>query len=239
MKVQQRTLSYFLHGISVVFLIVGSAAFIKNIFSVQTITCMLDDGSSCPPSLISSLEQLKNKPMFFSQLPQVIRHSTDTGGYTLKSLHKKLPNTVLVQFIQAKPLYQLQLGENRYTADVQGFLQLSTGAPGLLVTFAEDTPLQTPNQLDQTVHTVLYTMVQESSTAELPLTGIYWKSNQEIELTLEGNRTALLDNTDTAVKIQTLAQVLKSDEFTQATQNLGTSYSIDMRFRLPVLRTGQ
>ncbi len=239
MKVPQRTLSYFLHGISVVFLIVGSAAFVQNIFSVQTIICSLDTGSECPSSLTTSLEPLKNEPMFFSQLPQTIMYATDTGGYTLKSLHKKLPNTVIVQFIQAKPLYQLRLGENRYTADVQGFLQLSTGAPGILVTFAEDTPLQTANQLDQTVHTVLYTMVQESSVAELPLTGIYWKSNQEIELTLEGNRMALLDNTDTAVKIQTLAQVLKSDEFTQATQNLETPYSIDMRFRLPVLRTGQ
>lgn len=239
MKVQQRTLSSFLHGISVVFLIVGSAAFVQDIFSVQTIICSLDNGSECPSSLITSLEPLKNTPIFFSRLPQTIRYATDTGGFTLKSLHKNLPSTIFVQFIQAQSLYQLQLGENRYTVDEKGFLQLSTNQTGILLTFVGDPPLQSANQLDQTVHNVLYRMVQESSAAQLPVTGIYWKSNQEIELSLEGNHMALLDSSDSTTEIATLSQVFTSDEFTQVTQNLTTPYSIDVRFRLPVLRTRQ
>ncbi len=239
MKVQQRTLSYFLHGISVVFLLVGSAAFIKNIFSVQTIICSLDTGSDCPSSLTTSLEPLKNTPIFFSRLPQTIMYATDTGGFTLKSLHKSLPSTVVVQFIQAQSLYQLQLGENRYAVDEKGFLQLSTNQTGILLTFEGDPPLQSTHQLDQTVHTVLNAIVQKSSAAQLPVTGIYWKSNQEIELSLEGDHRALLDSSDISTKIATLSQVLSSDEFAQVTQNFTTPYSIDVRFRLPVLRTRQ
>lgn len=216
---------------------IGLFIFFSQIFTVYHTTCYLEE-EACPEELAASVTQsLVGESLIFSDLQQIALKKQVGIGYTLTTVKKVLPGKLVVYFSQSPPLYLIKTPESTFGVDSQGYLQSIGESTGVVtVQFAQEPVLLEQKKLDQNTHQIIVMSIKTLEKAQTSLESIIWKSNQEIDIKLE-KVTLVIDESTAETALPKALGVLQSKEFQETTKDTNATFVLDMRFRLPVLRT--
>lgn len=225
-------------GLTVALMLVTQAR--PSLPTIRRIVCTLPDKTPCPPSVIQALEPLIGYPLLLSKVGARLETILTPQGYHVQQYRRQLPETLLVKLQPYDALLAL-------TIDQQSYLIVQTGA-ALLVNELPPSLLQirvaapTISQQVTTQRTVPSWLISTSQELQrffqaqrLVPTDLRLESPFSLRLYLADHPQSILINPqESALNLARLSSILRSDQrFAQASP----SATLDVRFRLPVLRS--
>lgn len=206
---------------------------------VQHISC-IQNGTSCSIPLYSPLETLKGSSFFFTDLNQtLVEKHNGVLPFKVLSIKRKLPGTIIVTLAEEKPLYLI------FTNDTQSTL-VGVSENGSTVSFdanSSSTPIVnvptaetafTEKTLVPTFHETIKKIMFNSRSPQYTLRNINYVSSTEIILNYDTLPPLIITEDVPIYALQHIEKIM----YTVETQTLEKPVKeIDLRFRLPVLRT--
>ncbi len=237
--------------ISFVLVVVGSAAGVSGFFSSKLVVCTLDDTRSCPADLEPLIQKLSNRSLFLTDFQAEARALTQTTVYSFVELEKRLPNQLHLTLSQATPEYRMRYLDQELLLSATGAVfnpEIAVAGDDLVViTVLDESPLTEDGSLKAEYHESLSDIVTQLRASEIYPSEIIWVSPQEIRVVMSDQTVALFDQTAIKEAVQKLHAILTSEEFQtmlkQSEADLETpsppAIELDLRMKLPVLRTSQ
>lgn len=215
---------------------------VNNFCVTRAVRCTVGN-QACNPAIQAELERsLVGESLFFTDYAQQLSTLPTLQSTQVIAIRKEIPQTLIVDLAEERPLYQLQLVEGKtLVVGEHGSLKnagdsASDELPRVELQ-TESTPLleQLNNapRLPAELHTVFKSLITALRDNHLAFRKISWFSEDEIRVQLDTYQ-AILDTQNPAGSIEALAQILSSEEVKQLPQPLR---EVDLRFTLPVLRT--
>lgn len=225
-------------------LLVVAVIFTKPRFNfprVKTITCMLEDTTVCPQSVTDQLQQLLEKPLLFTALHADASQVVEPLGFSVVGYRRILPNQLELTLRTIDILLYLEY-QDGITAITTTGVKLPTTVAAVDSSYLQLHSLDpvTNETLEKTgrlPHWLLETMKQLqlffTDTGFVP-DSMTLDSPFQLTLVLTHQaRPILINPQESALNLHRLSSILKSDQFTAVAS---TSATLDVRFRLPVLR---
>jgi hypothetical protein len=208
----------------------------QSVVPIKNIACSLEQ-SPCPDTLQAALRPLTNKSLLFTKLESEIGQ-LPLHAYELDTIRKKLPGTLVLAFKPKKNSYVLNVGENaeKWVIAQSGYAQQTAPTetlPEVFISTHGQSPIH-DQQLDPTTHQLVQSLLDTLERYQLEVHKIELRSSTEIVLTLPNNLQALLSNDQTDQQVRKLSIITKNLDLATIDTGIRT---IDLRFRLPVLKT--
>ena len=222
---------------------------LQNFFSIKNIECRVSTNDKCPDFLVNRLEEnIKGKPIIFTDLElEMTKEPFVSDSFALKGQKKKLPNYIEVVFDHEPIIYLIrtQKDDDKTKAVTQsGFIweteNSTKGVP--VVDFSQTNQLSEQNKdpfnnkMNEKKHNPIKKIVSSLKKMNLPYQEIVFLSESEILLKIEDSLVAILDDKEVEKSVAELSAILSSPEYLEREEKVE---EIDLRFRLPVLRTSQ
>ncbi len=231
-----------------IFLIFSSACLLgvflfahwKNIFTIQTIHCHIEE-QECPADLKTTWEKNIGKSIFFTNYDnineQITKHNPILGAVQIK---KKLPNEVFVTYQRIPILYKLVIQTSPTTSIllVNKNGQLIASSETLnIISFQVPSELwnslHTNSLLDPTLHQELTQFAEINTRQPLPIQTLTLTADQELLLQLTDGRSVQMRLDQVTTSIPKLNFLLQQG----TPSNIKTPIkTIDLRFRYPILK---
>lgn len=199
----------------------------------KTIECQLN-GEVCPAEVQQSLQNLIGKSFFFQTTPQVVVQALPPGlGYSITSMHKKLPATILLDLQLEKPLYVLttQQESQAVVAESGVVLTQQTGTGLPVITTQKESGVSEFLDQHHAAAAILAVLLQEKQ-----LTGaqITWKDENNILLKIEQKPIIIISAEVLLERPKIVLTLIDSPQIEAFEEPI---VEIDARMNLPVLRT--
>jgi hypothetical protein len=212
-----------------------------QLFRINKIVCTLEDGRQCPNNLQRQLDNMIGTAVFFTKYEALlVAEPFASEPYTLVSHNKILPDTLSVVFRPEPLLYGLKLDNgNTYYVGEKGSLMNISGNPdtnSIHATGPEEQFLTDHNTINPHFHSLFATTLSALAKHQFELSEISWQSPTEIKLKLRNAPDAIMDESNPALAVEKLALLLNSKNLEELEGQISV---IDLRFEMPVLRTGQ
>ncbi len=225
-------------GLAVGFIFVVHPQIIGNIEEVE---CHLPNDSLCPQEVVAELQHLKGQRLLFSALKTKLDHILQPVGYTTESYARVMPHTLrVVPRLMQLSFYLTASGQTLAVTTIGEVIPAPTKIdPSLLHLLIQDEQVSVllsstrtiPPWLQQTVRSLehFFTVMNVHPTR------IIVQSPFEVELQLDQVPHRIIINPqESTLNLARLSSILKSNpDFDRASP----SATIDVRFRLPVLRS--
>lgn len=208
----------------------------------KSVECYLDSNVSCPAELTSLLEQsIINRSFFFSDYENIIaREPMASLPFTLSSYKRKLPDKLTLIFKNEPLLYKL------VTKDGSSLL---VGTEGTIINNTTDNIELTQvlvyedmlnilngNKVAPKLQKSLAAVIESLHAEGVNVKEVSYQNPQDIRLKLNSSQVAILDDTDPEGAIKKLKLILSAPEITAIDEPIE---EIDLRFKMPVLRTSK
>lgn len=219
-----------------------SLYFSLKFFTLNSVSCYLEDKDSCGQDLTTTLDKtLLQQSLFFTDFETVLTSEPLASlPYTLVSYQKKLPNQIQVTFVEETLQYFLR------TTDGQ---RLAVGTEGSIVNLAQNDgqlpeiqinktheELSANKKLNPEIHNALAALLNSLYKYQLSFQNIEWNSANEIEFSLKTGQKVILAAENPQHSIEKLQLILDSAEIKTIEEPIN---EIDLRFEMPVLRTSK
>lgn len=225
-------------------LIVPLGLVLKNIgstpFPISHIECQYvadgNDNLSCPGEVVSHLDQLKHRSLFFTDFTSSLA-DLQLEQYSLQVTHKTLPGTLTVAVEPAPPLYLLASTQQPevYTINTAGFATTHVSdLPLPEIKLMAQGILLTETQLDQELHHQLQAIISGIAQLQLEVQLVRYYSPDYIEVQLPDFPPAIVDQASLSQALPKLAVLKNRLDLNSIDTGIK---EIDLRFDLPVLRT--
>ena len=209
--------------------------------SIQTIECTIQGELECPESALQVLQPLYGKPLLFGSLHHDITLLVQPAGYTLQSVTRVVPSSLVVRLKPLDILFSITYQEQTMSITSNGAVLMTSNLQNQSQIQLHSTDAKTQSQLI-TVATAPAWLVETVTSVKSFLTeqhqqatSIELHSPFELLLVLEGESHPILINPqESALNLARLSSILKSDQHSFAAS---PSAVLDVRFRLPVLRS--
>lgn len=222
----------------IVFLIAGfiMLAFSLWWFKIGTLECRLDT-HECPPVVLSALDPVIGRSLFFSDLRPYFTHQPVLAQYQVVKTQKKLPQTLTVSLISYPTTYQLHFMDTDTTYIVNAQRQLSQEVVPELVTITTslaESELVDAGHLGADVHLFSSTLVRALAESELYPTELELEDQSTVRIGLKGGINGIISNKSIQQQVTQLAFIEKNFDLMTIDQGIKV---VDVRYTLPVLRT--
>ena len=219
-------------------LILGIVGGVAQLFQVTDITCTTTDNQSCPTSVQASLNSAIGKSFFFTNFERDFSASdAETQPYTIQSINKILPGTLVVMVQLETPAYLLITKDGQYSISQSGSVIAADSHPQSLatITIQSEIPIIADGKLPDKYHSVISSILEEILRQEMVVATITWVDDQTLYVDLQNGPRVVLESQTAGQRVQHLPVILQSTEV----KSLPQLAEIDLRFKLPVLRTRQ
>ncbi len=201
---------------------------------VRAITCQIEN-EECPDELIQSLQPLQGSSLLFSKHESSI--SNLQSNYNLTSYSKQLPNTLHLTFSGLPNEALLRIDDHEYLLHSDGALEESTEATQNTTIFEVPAAgIDSDNRRVKDAQLVTHVLEWNTSLEQIrsePERVIF--NDQVVILKLNAGLQAIANLNESTTASQRLAIILEHAEVASIDTSIR---EIDLRFRLPVLRTG-
>lgn len=196
-------------------------------FQVQALECS-QDGSECSSQVKQSLQPLLQESLFWKDHEQQILTATQDQSVFVQRVEKKLPTTLLVDFVSVEKLFQVKLDEEWVVIDTE-FHKTIQSEPN-------DSIPEVSLQVESVQNDVLLKMVAETiaslNTHDIVFQDLELTANA-VEVRLDNGILVLLPRENGQLYVERLALLTRS----LPDLELPTITTIDLRFKHPVLKT--
>lgn len=210
----------------------------KMLFSVRDINCKLSNDAACPEHLLAELEVLKNKPIFFTDYKSILsKENALSQPYSITQVTKTLPSTLNIIFTAEDSLFIIEQSSQSYLISSSGkvFPNDQIQSEQAIVKVITDNTLVENNQIDSGTFHTISTILTTGDELDLPIQSITWVDKSTIKLNMkEITEVAIIDSESPRLELQKLTNILSSKEYQTLPE---TKQELDLRFRMPVLRT--
>lgn len=208
----------------------------------KSVECYLDSNASCPAELTSLLEQdIINRSFFFTDYENIVaRAPLASLPFTLSSFKRNLPDKLTLTFKNEPLLYKLVMEDGS---------SLLIGTEGTIINNATDNNELTQvlvyedaatifsgNKVTSKLQKPISAIVESLHAQGVSVESVSYQNSQDIRLKLSSSQVAILDDTDPESAIKKLKLILSAPEVTAIDEPID---EIDLRFKMPVLRTSK
>lgn len=220
---------------------------VVNFFTIREVSCVTQD-ALCSQTAQDELKALFiGKHLFFIDVEKYITSSSESKSITLLTFSKKLPHTLQLQVIEEPILYVLMLPNSTFVgAGTQGSLKKRgerldsivsyDTAPVLVVSdtaLIESISSAQTRRIPAMYHEPIKSLVLALKQHNLKPQSIEWSGTDAIRVSLDGTMI-ILDSSNPSGSIEGAVRILGSEDLTSLPKKVS---EVDMRFKLPVLRT--
>lgn len=214
---------------------------VDPVVRIQTVECQQTDGSLCSATVQQALDTLRGQPLLFSRLATDLTSLLEPTGVTLLTYHRVLPNRLSVT-VEPLPLaWALVTTTNQpllaltQTGQVASLTAIKPQTPRVIVTSDQLVQQLSSNQTPTWLAPALLALRDWSITNNSQVSAVTITSPFDLLIQLSGQPFVIqLNPQELALNLNRLSYILKSDF---ATQSATASGSLDVRFRVPVLRS--
>lgn len=222
--------------------VVPLSLLILQIFRVEAVECRVSSQSQCPESLSVLLDEaLVGQPLFLADFPSLLAgEQFSSQPFTFKSIEKRLPSTATITFELEPLLYLIRTQEGE---------QVAVGANGSVIptqNWPDDTPTVQINESSENIiaadninleyHQPLALLINSLYKNQIVFQNITWNSADEIRLESPGMPLVIIDSANPDLAISKLQLIINSGKIEALEEPIS---EIDLRFKMPVLRTHQ
>lgn len=203
---------------------------------IKQVECSLD-GQNCPQGLEQVVQSLVGTSFLFAPLEKYLQ-TPAAQLYQLNEMKKIWPAKVEVSFNLKNATYDLQLAdETQYVVADTGFAQQITNHPSLTkITNRYWTKPVMTQQVNPDLHQLAIRLKNNLEKNKISCRDIIIHHPDKIELVLKPDLRAMAEQNQLETQLTRLAIVLSELDLNAVDINIK---EIDLRFKLPVLRTYQ
>lgn len=222
--------------------IIGLVA-VKKFFLVQEISCYNElINQECSDEIKTQLASLHGTSLFFTDVEQTIqRNNNNTVPFTVATIRKKLPATLILSVQPESAAYTLstlQSDEIHTTASANGNVvpqnNIVTSIPHVYL--ADPSTVVQEQIIQKEFHSTVMTITTAVKDISPAIERVEYISPQEIRLVQPGVATYIIAEPVPLYLLQHLKTIIEAPELREVPRPIR---EIDLRFRLPVLRTEQ
>ncbi len=198
---------------------------------VTEVKCQVDTKNECPDYVNQALTDLIGQSLLTVSSGQISFSQKFTPEYLLKSYRLIWPNRVEVTLQQIKLVYQVSIDQVQFVVNQDGKL---INAPHQTLIEAEIPDLNQQSQvIEPVVHHQLVDLIDKLQQNNIGVQKIIWSPSHDAKLILKSGQVVIFDPAELDSNLARLKLILKSPTMTN---QLPLFQTIDVRFRLPVLR---
>ena len=211
-----------------------------TLFKIRNIDCLVEgDGDEI---YCSKLDYLLGRSLLFTDLEktdlfQTVQVNELGQVYLPIAVKKKLPSTLMLEFVKEDPLYRLKIADNIFVVNSYNFLTNDIAQfqlPEIELSTAYNYYIA-DNKIDSRLNSRLYSLVEGLAQENIVYDGLFI-DNESSFLSKNGIRYLFDDNNQLdqlPIKIKLITQDFSQVE---ASVPLGSKITtIDLRFELPVV----
>lgn len=226
-------------GLCMVIVLLGT----WQLFTIRHVSCTFPSGAACPDDLQQHLvSSFSGQYLFFNTVTdQLAQDPFASDPYQPVAIRRYLPNHLAFTFKPEPALYRFELPEaddstQQLLVTNNGTVLRSSEVSTLPVVQWNGEALMTDDEksIITAVHSPLQRIVSTLVSRQIEFERIIWNSPDEIIIALPNGRRALLDSTDPETSVLELEAIQDAPELDELEAPIR---EIDLRFRLPVLRT--
>jgi hypothetical protein len=220
---------------------VSATLMVTLLFRVKEVECSLSSGSRCPDELTQSSATLKNRSLFFSDFQTLIEQpGFNDHHYKLANLSKRLPSTLIIELQPLETAYLIALrGSDRLVAvSESGVIHTDPVESDSAVVEVEKNTWEQIIEKDsaEELHSTIMRLLDSLYKNEFFYDTITWINHDEIRVKIAGGVEVIFDSSLSELTVYQTKSLLNSKEFAELEVK---PVEVDMRFRLPVLRTSR
>lgn len=223
-----------LFTVAILLVVIIFSWLLKFFFSVEQITCTVNQGSSCPQILVKHLGTLRSRNLFFTDFDELLTQLHNPSlDFIQATYQKRLPHTLDLDFTFPPAAYEIQSSNHSFYLTTTGSLAYA-GNLGLLLVTDRSGTLENDllnAQLDNFLHQKIIELNTWKNLTSGSITNFDYYNLETAVIPL-GNRQYVIDLLHLDEGLQTidfLEQNWREEDQTSADY-------IDLRFKLPVLR---
>lgn len=226
-------------------LIVFSVLFLLPLFfltrKISKINCQLLSGEPCPDELSESLDSIEGRNLVFSKLEVLVSSLETPDGYSLVETSKKLPGQADLIFRQEVSLFLLacdDCDQDTVIGEYRSVLGTQTSANSLSSVHysLSNDDLFEEKKLRENFFNPVKEVIDFAKNNHLELKNISWISQEEMQLDINNQPKILLSDEDLQKQLKGLEIILDNHINDQVDEEV---IEIDMRYKMPVLRTAR
>jgi len=212
-----------------------------NFFKAQEIGCQLTNNQACPDNLLTKIQVVKNRSLFFGDFRKVFANDQQlTTTFKIKNVKKYLPDRVEIFFEPIKLSYLLEDGDKTYlVTDLAVAIdnqpattklpKVSLGQGEQRFTIKDDSLIKVENKF----HAEIMNIIEALTTQQLDFDQVVYFFSHEIKVVLTNQIEAIMDADQAEVNASRLKLIVNNKQLEEL--DLST-LTVDVRFSLPVLR---
>jgi hypothetical protein len=212
------------------------------LFRVKSFTCQLQNDERCPAGLDEQLTVVFGRSLFFTDFNSLLANLNLSGqSFTVTKLRKRLPSS-LELILLPEPFFYILRNANsdeKIAVTAAGMISNSPVIDEqleLVEVYLKDSIWQeiVDNNQVESFHQPLSVLLTSLKNNELYFSKIEWQDPSEIRVFTKDKIVIIFDNSLSSTQIKQAKELLSSSEL--STLDMEPT-ELDMRFRLPVLRT--